>query len=98
MGQRSHEQRGLAETEWNLAQIIAIVWYAPTSALAYGERALSLARASHAKELEARSLSSLGAIHILRGYFDQAIPSLESSLVLYIASASQQTAPPDLSP
>jgi tetratricopeptide (TPR) repeat protein len=74
IAQTSHDQRALAETECSLAQIRAIVWYAPTSALAHGEQALSLARASHEKELEARSLSSLGVIHVLRGDFEQAMP------------------------
>jgi DNA-binding SARP family transcriptional activator len=97
MAQTSHDQRALAETEWNLAQIIAIVWYAPSSALAHGEQALSLARASHEKELEARSLSSLGVIHILRGDFEQAMPYLEASLGLYVALGSEPTAARELS-
>jgi DNA-binding SARP family transcriptional activator/tetratricopeptide (TPR) repeat protein len=97
IAQTSHDQRALAETECSLAQIRAIVWYAPTSALAHGERALSLARASHEKELEARSLSSLGVIHVLRGDFEQAMPCLEASLGLYVALGSEPTAARELS-
>ncbi|HEX6552494.1 MAG TPA: hypothetical protein VF026_07015, partial [Ktedonobacteraceae bacterium] len=97
MAETSHDQRVQAETEWNLAQIIAIVWYAPTSALAHGEHALSLARASHDQELEARSLSSLGVIHILRGDFEEAMPCLEASLGLYVALGTEPTASRELS-
>ncbi|HEX6554032.1 MAG TPA: AAA family ATPase, partial [Ktedonobacteraceae bacterium] len=97
MAETSHDQRALAETEWNRAQIISIVWYAPTSALAHGEHALELARASHDQELEARSLSSLGVIHILRGDFEQAMPYLEASLGLYVALGSEPTASRELS-
>ncbi len=97
MAQTSHDQRVLAETAWNLAQILAIVWHAPTSALAQGEQALSLARASHEQELEARSLSSLGVIHILRGAFEEAMPCLEASLGLYVALGSEPVASPELS-
>jgi tetratricopeptide (TPR) repeat protein len=97
MAETSHDQRALAETEWNLAQILAIVWYAPTSALAHGEHALELARASHDQELEARSLSSLGVIHILRGDFEEAMPFLEASLGLYVALGSEPVASRELS-
>ena len=97
MAETSHDQRALAETEWNLAQIRAIVWHAPTRALAHGQHALELARASHEKELEARSLSSLGVIHILRGDFEQAMPCLEASLGLYVALGSEPTASRELS-
>src|SRR3989440_3844524 len=97
MAETSHDQRALAETEWNLAQIIAIVWYAPTSALAHGEHALELARASHDQELEARSLSSLGVIHVLRGDFEKAMPCLEASLGLYVPLGSEPTASRELS-
>src|SRR5258708_18394686 len=97
MAGTSQAQRALAERECSLAQIRAIVWYAPTSALAHGEHALSLARASHEQELEARSLSSLGVIHVLRGDFEQAIPYLEASLGLYVALGSEPTATRELS-
>jgi tetratricopeptide (TPR) repeat protein len=97
MAQTSHDQRVLAETEWNQAQIISIVWYAPTSALAHGEQALSLARAINEQKLEARSLSSLGVIHILRGDFEEAMPCLEASLGLYVALGSEPTASRELS-
>ncbi len=63
MAQTSHDQKALAETEWNQAQITAVEWEDPTSALSHGQQALSLARTSLDKELEARSLSVLGVIH-----------------------------------
>jgi tetratricopeptide (TPR) repeat protein len=97
MAQTSHDQRVLAETEWNQAQIIAIVWQDPTRALPQGKQALSLARASYEKELEARSLSSLGVIHILSGDFEEAMPCLEASLELYVALGSEPTTSRELS-
>ena len=65
MAQTSHDQKALAETEWNLAMITAVIWGDPTSALLHGEYALELAHASNDKELEGRSLSLLGLIHTL---------------------------------
>ena len=56
----SQDQRVLAETEWNLAQITATFWEDPTSAFPHGQQALSLARGIQDKELEARSLALLG--------------------------------------
>src|SRR6266699_3649344 len=73
IGESSHDQRALAETAWNLAQITGVMWEDPTSALAYGEQALSLARGTHDQELEARSLCSLGLIHLLGGDFEEAM-------------------------
>ena len=83
MAQTSHDQKAQAETAWNLAQITSIVWYDPTSALPHGAQALSLARASHDQELEARSLVSLGLIHLLGGDFQEAMYYAEASLALY---------------
>ncbi len=97
MAQTSQDQRALAETEWNLAQITVDVWEDPTSALAHGEQALSLARALHDKELEAKSLTSLGLIHILGGDFEEAIHCVEASLALYAALGKEQSASRELS-
>jgi DNA-binding SARP family transcriptional activator len=97
LAQTSHDQRALAETEWNLAQITAAVWEDPKSALPHGEQALSLARASNDKELEARSLSSLGWIHMLGGGFEETITCVEASLALYTALGHEQTASRELS-
>jgi DNA-binding SARP family transcriptional activator/predicted ATPase len=83
MAQTSHDQKALAETEWNLAQITANMWDDPTSALQHGEQALSLARENLDQELEARSLSLVGYIHILGGDFEEAMHSIEASLALY---------------
>jgi predicted ATPase/DNA-binding SARP family transcriptional activator len=54
--ERSGDQAGLADTEWNLAQIS---FYAsnPEGALAHGERALALARDLGHQDLIARSLN-----------------------------------------
>ena len=42
-------------------------------ALPHGEHTLELAQAIHDKELEARSLCSLGVIHLFAGDFQEAI-------------------------
>ena len=81
--QTSADQRTLAETAWNRAQIISYVLEERKRALAYGEQALQLARAIADKELEARSLASFGAIHLLGGDFEEALHLLESALALY---------------
>src|SRR5260221_12800459 len=81
----SHDKRALAETEWNLAQITAVVWEDATSALSHGQYALELARGIYDTELEARSLSLLGVIHMNEGDFQEAIHCLEASLALYTA-------------
>jgi DNA-binding SARP family transcriptional activator len=97
MAQTSHDQRALAETEWNQAQITALVWKDSTRALPHAAHALELARGIRDKELEARSLSSLGMIHLHRGDFQEAIHALEASLALYAALGTEQTAWPELS-
>ena len=97
MAQTSHDQKALAETEWNLAQIAANMWEDPKSALPHGAQALSLARASTDQELEARSLSLLGYIHIVGGDFEEAMRCLEASLELYATLRTEQTASQELS-
>jgi predicted ATPase/DNA-binding SARP family transcriptional activator len=97
MAQTSHDQKALAETEWNRAQITGIVWDDPKHALSHGQHALSLARGIQDKELEARSLSSLGWIHLRGGDFEEAIPCLEASLALYAALGNEPIASRELS-
>jgi predicted ATPase/DNA-binding SARP family transcriptional activator len=83
MAQSSSDQRTLAETVWNRAQILGVVWDEPKRALAHGEQALSLARAIGDQELQARSLFLLGWLHLQRGDFEETIPLLEAALALY---------------
>jgi tetratricopeptide (TPR) repeat protein len=97
MAETSQDQRALAETECNLAQITGVVWEDPKSAFPHGEHALELARGIHDKELEARSLFVLGWIHIRGGDFEEAMRCLEASLVLYAALGNEQTASRELS-
>jgi len=97
VAQTSHDQKALAETEWNLAQIAANMWDDPTSALPHGEQALSLARESLDQELEARSLSLLGYIHLLGGDFEEAMHCLEASLALYALLRTEPTTSQELS-
>jgi tetratricopeptide (TPR) repeat protein len=97
MAETSHDQKALAETQCNLAQITGVVWEDPKSALPQGQHALSLARAIHDKELEARSLFLLGWIHLRGGDFEEAMRSLEASLALYAALGNEQSASRELS-
>src|SRR5712692_7894987 len=97
VAQTNHDQKALAETAWNLAEITGIVWDDLTRALPHGAQALSLARGIHDQELEARSLSSLGYIHLLGGDFEEAMHCLEASLALYARLPTEQTASRELS-
>ncbi len=97
LAQTSSDQQALAETEWNRAQIIGVVWEDAKRALPHGEHALSLARGIQDQELEARSLSSLGWIHIRAGDFQQAMDCLEAALELYAALGNEQSASRELS-
>jgi tetratricopeptide (TPR) repeat protein len=97
MAETSHDQRVLVETEWNLAQITSLVWVDTKHALPHGEHALELSRASNNQELEARSLSLLGWIHIRMGDFQEAMHALEASLALYALFGTEQAASQELS-
>jgi predicted ATPase len=97
LAETSHDQWALAETEWNLAQIMAAVWDDHKGALPHGEHALSLARESLDQELEARSLFLLGWIHLQGGDFEEAMSCLEASLALYARLGDEQTASRELS-
>jgi DNA-binding SARP family transcriptional activator len=97
MAETSRDQKALAETECNLAQIIGVVWEDPKSARPHGEQALSLARGIHDQELEARSLFLLGWTHIHGEGFAEAMRCFEASLALYAALGSEQSASRELS-
>jgi tetratricopeptide (TPR) repeat protein len=97
IAESSHDQQALAETAWNQAQIIGVVWDDPKRALPHGEQALSLARGIQDKELEARSLCLLGLIHIRGGDFEEAMYCVEASLALYTALGSEPAAARELS-
>ncbi len=97
IAETSQDQQALAETEWNLAQITAMVWLDPKRALPHVQHALSLARESLDQELEARSLCLLGWIHLLEGDFQETQHALEAALALYAALGQEATAPHELS-
>jgi DNA-binding SARP family transcriptional activator len=97
VAESSHDQQALAETAWNQAQIIGVVWDDPKRALPYGEQALSLARGMRARELEARCLCLLGLIHLRGGDFEEAMYCVEASLALYAALGSEPAAARELS-
>jgi len=73
------------------------VWVDTKQALSHGQHALELARASNNQELEARSLSLLGWIHIRIGDFQEALHALEGSLTLYALFGTEQAASQELS-
>jgi DNA-binding SARP family transcriptional activator len=97
LAESSHDQRALAETEWNHAQIVAEVWGDPKRALPHGQKALELVRGIHDKELEARCLAMLGMIHLLRGAFEEALRSVEAALALYAALSAEPLVARELS-
>ncbi len=89
LAQSSSDQRALAETAWNLTQITGLFWADLTSALRHGQQALSLARAGHNQELEARCLFTLGMIQLLRGDLGEIIPPAEASQALYASLGTE---------
>jgi len=93
LAESSHEQRVQAETAWNRAMIISSGWEEPKRALPHGEQALELARAIEDQELQARSLFSLGWIHLRGGDFEEAINCLEASLALYARLSHEPIGP-----
>src|SRR5947209_5401789 len=97
MAEGSHDQKVLAETEWNRAQITAILWEDLTSSLGHGQQALSLARARHDQELEGRCLFTLGVIHLFRGDVEESMHYAQASLALYAALGNEATASGELS-
>ncbi|MFL5656846.1 MAG: ATP-binding protein, partial [Ktedonobacteraceae bacterium] len=90
LAQTSHDQKALAETQWNRAQILGL-WGDAKRALPHGEQALSLARGIHDTELEANSLSLLGALHMWGEDFEGAIHCLEAALALYALLGNEST-------
>ncbi len=97
LAESSHDQRVLAETEWNHAQIMVEVWGDSKRALPHGQKALELVRGIHDKELEARCLAMLGMIHLLGGAFEEALHSVEVALALYAALSTEPLAARELS-
>ncbi len=97
MAETSHDQKALAETAFNRAQIIGMVWEDPTSALPHGAQALELARARGDQELEARSLALFGVFHLLRGDCEEAMHDAQASLALYASLGTEPLASRKLS-
>ena len=97
LAQTSHDQQAIAETEWNRAQITALMWEDLKSALAQGEHALELARGIHHRELETRSLYLLGWMHIFEGDFQEGMDCLEAALALYARLSNESAAARELS-
>ncbi len=96
VAQTSHEQKALAETEWNLAQITIFGWDDPKRAEPHAAHALSLAREGRNQELEARSLFLLGWIHVRQGDYEEGVRYVEGALDLYARLVVEPTASREL--
>jgi DNA-binding SARP family transcriptional activator len=75
---------GLADTEWNLAQINFYIWNVEAS-LAHGMRALTLAREIGHQELIARSLNIIAYTSLMLGQHDQVEALAEQARALFAA-------------
>ena len=75
---------GLAETEWNLAQLGFYTWDV-AAALAHGERALILARELDVPDLIARSLNALAYARLGLGQWEAAEEAAEEAAARFAA-------------
>jgi predicted ATPase len=80
--ERSGNLAGVAETEWNLAQLHFYAWDAD-AAVTHGERALALARELNLRELVARSLNVLAYAKAAQDRLEEWGARAEESRVLY---------------
>ena len=96
VAQTSQEQKPLAETEWNLAQITMFGWDDPKCAEPHAAHALALAREGLDQELEARSLFLLGWIHVRQGAYEEGARYVEEALDRYALLVSEPTASREL--
>jgi predicted ATPase/DNA-binding SARP family transcriptional activator len=88
VAQSSHNQIGLAETEWNLAQLL-FYWSRVQIALGHAERALTLARELNQIELVARTLNTLSYLKASLGQYAEAETCARESQLLYTKLGNQ---------
>ncbi|GAC1348967.1 MAG: hypothetical protein NVSMB27_18650 [Ktedonobacteraceae bacterium] len=79
---QNEDTGGLAETEWNLAQV-GFYRFDASLALAHGERALVLARKLGLQEIIARSLNVVTYAHLLKGDWEKAEAAASEAAGLY---------------
>jgi DNA-binding SARP family transcriptional activator len=84
----SRDQAGLAETEWNLAQLHAYIHQEPV-ALEHGTRALELARAHGLADLAARCLNILAYSLAALGRWDEMDIYAEEARTAFVALGNQ---------
>lgn len=85
LAEQTGDQRGLAETEWNLS-FAAIQVQNPKLALHHGERALALARKLGHPHLLARCLTSVAQAYSFLRQWDKALPPILETHQLYMAN------------
>jgi DNA-binding SARP family transcriptional activator/predicted ATPase len=85
VAQQSGDQRGLAETEWNLS-LATRIQHKPHLARQHGEQALAIARQMGHPQLLARCLNSLAYIHFLLRQWDTVKTYADEARDLYAAA------------
>jgi tetratricopeptide (TPR) repeat protein len=84
VAEQSGDQRGLAETEWNLS-VATRMQHKPDLARQHGEQALAIARQLSHPQLMARCLNSLAYIHSLLRQWDTVEAYAKEARDLYAA-------------
>jgi tetratricopeptide (TPR) repeat protein len=87
VAEQNGDQRGLAETEWNLS-LAAIHEEKLGLALHHGERAVTLARELEHPHLLARSLTTLAQVYFLQRQWEKSEVYAYESQQLYIAAGN----------
>ena len=85
LAEQTGDQRGLAETEWNLS-FAAIQVQNPKLALHHGKRALEIARELGHPHLLARCLTSVAQAYSFLRQWDKALPPVLETHQLYMAN------------
>jgi DNA-binding SARP family transcriptional activator/tetratricopeptide (TPR) repeat protein len=82
VAQTSGAKAAVAETEWNLAQMV-VYGLEPDERVAHAEAALELARELGLEELAARSLYTLGVAYSFAGRWEQCVARVREAAGLY---------------
>jgi predicted ATPase/DNA-binding SARP family transcriptional activator len=88
VAEQSGDQRGLAETEWNLSTV-ARMYHDTHLARQHGERALAIARQLGHPQLLARCLNSLAYVHCFLRQWDTVEAYANEARSLYAAAGDQ---------
>ena len=87
LAEQGGDQRGLAETEWNLS-LAAVHEQKPHLALQHGERAVAIARELRHPQLLARCLTSLGQAYAFLRQWEKAEEYVDETHQLYRAAGN----------